>query len=83
MHKREYVKTKNDFNSKRELPRGIAVYQKKRKDGTFITTKKSRYNISRGERRSIIFENLEIEAKNTDNYLKECVIHQMYIGNEI
>lgn len=82
MQKREYTKTKNDFNSKRELPKGIAVYRKKRKDGTFITTKKSRYNISRGEKKLKNFENLEIEAKKTDDYLKKFINHRYFYNGK-
>ena len=77
MKKRDELKRKNTFDAKRELPKGISVYKKKRKDGSVIITKKSRYEIARGERRVKIFECLEIEAKNIDNFLKQYIGHQL------
>ncbi len=80
MGKKAYSQSKNNFNSKRDLPRGVAVYQKKRKDGTFITTKKNRYDMARGEKRIKIFEELDAKAKNIDKYLKEYVTHQVSLN---
>ena len=74
------MSTLNSYAEKKQAPRGVAIHKYRRKNGTIVINKIDRYAFWRGNKKSIMSDILEAQAKEIDRYLKDCVTFQLLIN---